>query len=164
LKFRCPECKQRLHVGNEWVGKKVKCPSCSNRIVVPEPASDMPLVCPTCGNELVAGDRVCKRCRSFVDKRKQIVMGMPKVEPGAQTTDVLPADDTDVKLATGRGKKPALAPEEVEALDEDIDAEEKEALTTEGPPEQPKNARKLIRVLVVVVVVIALLLLLKACL
>jgi len=130
VKFRCPNCKQRLHVANDWVGRKVACPACRSHIAVPAPPGAQPLVCPTCGNELVPGDKICKRCGSFVDGRRRLLTNMRDPSPSAQTTEIVAPRDLLDDTSTVRRAKQAAAPP-VKSAEEFLSA---------GPEEEEKQA------------------------
>src|SRR6188472_1401753 len=43
IKFRCPECAQKIAVDTAAVGVRVNCPSCHSTLIIP-PTSDAPVV------------------------------------------------------------------------------------------------------------------------
>src|SRR4051794_4903636 len=43
IKFRCPECAQKIAVDAAAVGVRVNCPSCHSTLIIP-PTSDAPIV------------------------------------------------------------------------------------------------------------------------
>src|SRR6478735_3964549 len=43
IKFRCPECSQKIAVDTAAVGVRVNCPSCHSTLIIP-PTSDAPVV------------------------------------------------------------------------------------------------------------------------
>lgn len=61
MKIKCPHCKKRLSIGNEYAGQTVLCQVCNN-LFFAEPPADLPKPCPNCDNVVTRIDKICLNC------------------------------------------------------------------------------------------------------
>jgi len=54
MKLRCPRCRQKLTVPDEYAGKAVRCPACNRAFMVPKPQAAVAVGEPDAGLDLVA--------------------------------------------------------------------------------------------------------------
>jgi len=142
LKFRCPNCKRKLHIADEKAGKQAVCPSCRTSISIPA-SEEVAAICPTCGHELIRGETVCTKCLTYVgeDDKKDAARKDPEI--GADTVEVTNVDGEAGAPAPEQEEQapPAAEPPAQEAPSEK--AEETPA-PEPGQPQEGKAAKKVL--------------------
>jgi len=161
LKFRCPNCRRKLHIADEKAGKQAVCPSCRTSISIPAAEGTAVATCPTCGHELVRGETLCTKCLTYVGEDDEKDAAKSNAEVGEDTVEVIKVDGEPEASAPAQEEQAAPAEKADEAAAPEPEQQKEGEAAKKVLTAADKRRHVILLIVTVIVVTLSILMVLK---